>query len=208
MTSVGKAAGDMEEIRRQFREIPAFEAKRVCQILRRVLIFRPKLHLEKWWHQGRCGSSTHSSRFCARLLGLGGLLAGSPLTGVLMALFMANAGGAWTMQRRHRTRPHRGEKKGTAHSAAVIGDTIGDPFWDTKFFPKHPDQVDVDCSSNRSKPRCDWLHELDLIMGTKPFREGACELHARRSLCGSPHSYPSHCKGAGGTGGILVVETK
>ena len=64
---------------------------------------------------------------------LGGLLAGSLVTGVLMALFMANAGGAWDNAKKAIEQGHiEGAKKGDdAHEAAVIGDTIGDPFKDT-----------------------------------------------------------------------------
>ena len=64
---------------------------------------------------------------------LGGLLAGSLVTGVLMALFMANAGGAWDNAKKAIEQGHiKGAEKGDqAHDAAVIGDTIGDPFKDT-----------------------------------------------------------------------------
>jgi K(+)-stimulated pyrophosphate-energized sodium pump len=64
---------------------------------------------------------------------LGGLLAGSLVTGVLMALFMANAGGAWDNAKKAIEQGHiEGAAKGdAAHEAAVIGDTIGDPFKDT-----------------------------------------------------------------------------
>ena len=64
---------------------------------------------------------------------LGGLLAGSLVTGVMMALFMANAGGAWDNAKKAIEQGHiEGAEKGdAAHDAAVIGDTIGDPFKDT-----------------------------------------------------------------------------
>ena len=64
---------------------------------------------------------------------LGGMLAGSLVTGVLLALFMANAGGAWDNAKKAIEQGHiPGAKKGdAAHDAAVIGDTIGDPFKDT-----------------------------------------------------------------------------
>ena len=64
---------------------------------------------------------------------LGGMLAGSLVTGVLLALFMANAGGAWDNAKKAIEQNHiEGAKKGDeAHDAAVIGDTIGDPFKDT-----------------------------------------------------------------------------
>ena len=64
---------------------------------------------------------------------LGGMLAGALVTGVLLALFMANAGGAWDNAKKAIEQGHiEGAKKGDdAHDAAVIGDTIGDPFKDT-----------------------------------------------------------------------------
>ena len=64
---------------------------------------------------------------------LGGMLAGATVTGVLLALFMANAGGAWDNAKKAIEQGHvEGEKKGTeAHKAAVTGDTISDPFKDT-----------------------------------------------------------------------------
>jgi K(+)-stimulated pyrophosphate-energized sodium pump len=64
---------------------------------------------------------------------LGGALAGATVTGVLMALFMANAGGAWDNAKKaiEQGKIEGEEKGGDAHAAAVIGDTIGDPFKDT-----------------------------------------------------------------------------
>jgi K(+)-stimulated pyrophosphate-energized sodium pump len=59
------------------------------------------------------------------------MLAGATLSGVLLALLMANAGGAWDNAKKHIERGHLGGKRSEAHMAAVVGDTVGDPFKDT-----------------------------------------------------------------------------
>ena len=137
MTSVGKAAGQMvEEIRRQFREIPG------------LLDGAPDAKPDS----ARCVEISTSAALREMVLpgliavvapvivglslgpaALGGLLAGATATGVLMALFMATAGGAWDNAKKAIEQGKiPGEEKGTeAHSAAVIGDTVGDPFKDT-----------------------------------------------------------------------------
>ena len=137
MTSVGKAAGEMvEEIRRQFREIPGLlEGKEgVKPDSARCIDISTKAALREMVMPGVI--AVFSPVIVGWLLGasaLGGLLAGATTTGVLMALFMATAGGAWDNAKKSIEQGKiPGESKGSdAHSAAVIGDTIGDPFKDT-----------------------------------------------------------------------------
>jgi K(+)-stimulated pyrophosphate-energized sodium pump len=63
--------------------------------------------------------------------GVMGLLLGSTVTGFILAVFMANAGGAWDNAKKYIEEGHHGGKRSAAHNAAVIGDTVGDPFKDT-----------------------------------------------------------------------------
>ena len=137
MTSVGKAAGDMVvEIRRQFREIDGLLEGRegVKPDSKKCVDISTQAALREMIGPGVV--AILAPVIVGLVLGtqaLGGMLAGSLVTGVLLALFMANAGGAWDNAKKAIEQNHiEGAKKGdAAHDAAVIGDTIGDPFKDT-----------------------------------------------------------------------------
>jgi len=137
MTSVGKAAGQMvDEIRRQFREIPGLlEGKEgVKPDAAKCVDISTKAALQQMILPGViCVSAPVVIGFALGADALGGMLAGATVTGVLMALFMANAGGAWDNAKKYIEKGDvEGEKKGSAaHKAAVVGDTVGDPFKDT-----------------------------------------------------------------------------
>ena len=135
MKAVGDAAGDMiEEVRRQFREIPGLregepgvkpDAARAVDISTRgalramilpgLIAISAPIIVGAW-----LGGET-----------LGGLLLGSIVAGFLLAIFMANAGGAWDNAKKYVELGNYGGKGSDAHAAAVTGDTVGDPFKDT-----------------------------------------------------------------------------
>ncbi|MCY4322010.1 MAG: sodium-translocating pyrophosphatase [Bdellovibrionaceae bacterium] len=135
MTSVGKAAEQMvEEIRRQFKEITGLLEGKAEPDTKKCVEISTKAALKEMILPGLTAIS--SPVIIGFVLGpdtLGGALAGSLITGVTLALFMANSGGAWDNAKKYIEQDQlEGEKKGgSAHSAAVIGDTVGDPFKDT-----------------------------------------------------------------------------
>ncbi|GAB4328213.1 MAG: sodium-translocating pyrophosphatase [Candidatus Zixiibacteriota bacterium] len=137
MKAVGRAAGKMvEEIRRQFREIPGLlEGKEGAKPdPARCVAISTKGALREMIVPGL--TAVLSPVIVGFVLGptaLGGMLAGATVTGVLVALMMANAGGAWDNAKKAIEKGEiSGEQKGSdAHKAAVIGDTVGDPFKDT-----------------------------------------------------------------------------
>ena len=137
MTSVGRAAGQMVyEIRRQFREIPGLlEGKEGAKPdPGRCVDISTAAALKEMIAPGILAVTVPVAvGFIFGAEALGGLLAGSTVTGVLLALMMSNAGGAWDNAKKYiESGEIEGEKKGgDAHSAAVIGDTVGDPFKDT-----------------------------------------------------------------------------
>ena len=135
MTSVGKAAGRMvDEIRRQFREIPGLlEGTGKPDTARCVSISTDAALKEMVLPVIVTILTPVFVGFVLGASALGGLLAGALITGVSLALLMSNAGGVWDNAKKYiESGKIKGEAKGSdAHAAAVIGDTVGDPFKDT-----------------------------------------------------------------------------
>lgn len=135
MSSVGKAAHKMvEEVRRQFREIKGLlEGKPgVEPEIGRCIDISTTAALKEMIVPGL--TAVTAPVVVGFILGpeaLGGLLAGAMVTGVLLALMMANSGGAWDNAKKYIEKGHHGGKGSPAHKAAVVGDTVGDPFKDT-----------------------------------------------------------------------------
>ncbi len=137
MTSVGRAAGQMvDEIRRQFREIPGLlEGKEGAKPdSQKCVDISAKAALREMVLPGVIAViAPVLMGFIMGKEALGGMLAGATLAGVLLALMMSNGGGAWDNAKKYiESGSLEGESKGgEAHAAAVIGDTVGDPFKDT-----------------------------------------------------------------------------
>ncbi|MEX2467671.1 MAG: sodium-translocating pyrophosphatase [Gemmatimonadota bacterium] len=133
MTAVGRAAAGMvEEVRRQFREIPGIMDGTGKPDSARCVDISTRAALREMVLPGV--TAVFAPVVVGYFLGveaLGGLLAGATVTGVLMALFMANAGGAWDNAKKYIEGGAHGGKGSDAHKAAVVGDTVGDPFKDT-----------------------------------------------------------------------------
>ncbi len=133
MDSVSKAAYKMiEEVRRQFREKPGIMKGTDKPDYTSCVAISTKAALREMLLPGVMAVVVPV--VVGVVLGtdaLGGLLAGALVTGVLMAIFMANSGGAWDNAKKYIEEGHHGGKGSEAHKAAVVGDTVGDPFKDT-----------------------------------------------------------------------------
>ena len=133
MTAVGRAAAGMvDEVRRQFREIPGLMDGSAKPDSARCVDISTRAALREMMLPGV--TAVLAPVVVGRFLGveaLGGMLAGATVTGVLMALFMANAGGAWDNAKKYIEGGAHGGKGSDPHKAAVVGDTVGDPFKDT-----------------------------------------------------------------------------
>ena len=133
MTAVGKAAIEMvEEVRRQFREFPGIMDRTQKPDYKRCVEISTHSSLKQMILPGILAIIVPVIIGLWSVKALGGLLAGSLVTGVLMAIMMANAGGAWDNGQKQIEAGYKGDKKGSdRHKAAVVGDTVGDPFKDT-----------------------------------------------------------------------------
>jgi K(+)-stimulated pyrophosphate-energized sodium pump len=134
MQAVGDAAFEMiEEVRRQFREIKGLLDGKAKADYAKCVDIATTAAINKMVLPGALAVFTPI--VFGLVLGqkemLGGILAGVTVTGVLLAIFMSNAGGSWDNAKKYIESGNHGGKGSTAHKAAVVGDTVGDPFKDT-----------------------------------------------------------------------------
>jgi K(+)-stimulated pyrophosphate-energized sodium pump len=132
MRAVGRAAFKMiEEVRRQFRTIPGLMEGRAEADYARCVDISTQAAIKEMVAPGLLAVLVPVAVGFYDIEALGGVLAGVTSAGVLMAIFMANAGGAWDNAKKHIEAGAHGGKGSDAHKAAVVGDTVGDPFKDT-----------------------------------------------------------------------------
>jgi K(+)-stimulated pyrophosphate-energized sodium pump len=133
MNSVGKAANDMvKEVRRQFKEIPGIMEGTGKPEYEKCVAISTKAALREMILPGVLAIVVPVA--LGLLLGteaLGGMIVGAVTSGVLLAIMMSNSGGAWDNAKKYIESGEHGGKGGYAHKAAVVGDTVGDPFKDT-----------------------------------------------------------------------------
>ena len=133
MTAVGEAAFDMiNEIRRQFKEIPGLMEGKADPDSAKCVDIATSAALKRMLPPGVI--AVCAPPFVGLLIGpqaLGGMLVGALLGCILMALMMANAGGAWDNAKKYVEKGNLGGKGTDTHAAVVVGDTVGDPFKDT-----------------------------------------------------------------------------
>ena len=132
MDAVGKAAYDMViEVRRQFKEMPGILEGKETPDYKKCVDISTKSAIKKMVLPALIGIATPALiGFLFGPLMLCGLIVGTTISGVMLALFMANSGGAWDNAKKH-IESQEGGKGTEQHKAAVIGDTVGDPFKDT-----------------------------------------------------------------------------
>ena len=132
MRAVGNAAFDMvEEVRRQFREIPGIMEGTAQPDAARCVEISTQGSLRQMLLPGIIAVLAPILVGLWSIEALGGLLAGALVAGVMMAIFMSNAGGAWDNAKKYIEGGAHGGKGSDPHKAAVVGDTVGDPFKDT-----------------------------------------------------------------------------
>ncbi len=132
MGAVSRAAHAMvEEVRRQFREIKGIMEYKAEPEYDKCVAISTSSALREMMLPGCLAIVVPVAIGCFNPAMLGGFLAGAVATGMLMAIFMSNAGGAWDNAKKYIEQGHHGGKGSEAHKAAVVGDTVGDPFKDT-----------------------------------------------------------------------------
>lgn len=133
MRSVGEAALKMVlEVRRQFKEIPGLITGEATPDYERCISISTKAALREMLFPGIITvAAPVIIKYNFGVYALGGFLAGSTIVGVVLSLMMANSGGAWDNAKKYIESGYHGGKGSAAHKAAVVGDTLGDPFKDT-----------------------------------------------------------------------------
>ena len=133
MQAVGRAAFDMiEEVRRQFKSIPGLMEGKAKAEYARCVDISTRAAIKEMVAPGVLAVVVPVAvGFFMGPAALGGVLAGVTATGVMLAIFQANAGGAWDNAKKYIESGQHGGKGSDAHKAAVVGDTVGDPFKDT-----------------------------------------------------------------------------